>query len=94
MLEFLNAQVVGVSADKPESQAKFIEKYGLTYPMVPDTSKQIIGAYGTRAVLGLAAKRSTFLIDPEGRVARVWPDVKIGGHAEDVVNTIRELSVR
>ena len=85
---------MGVSADKPESQIKFIEKYGLTYPMVSDTGKQVIGAYGARAVLGLAAKRSTFLIDPEGRVAHVWPYVKIDGHAEDVVNTIRELSVR
>jgi peroxiredoxin Q/BCP len=85
---------VGVSADKPESQVKFIDKYGLTYPMVSDTAKQVIGAYGARAVLGLAAKRSTYLIDPEGRVAHVWPDVKIGGHAEDVVTTIRELSAR
>ena len=85
---------MGVSADKPESQVKFIKKYGLTYPMVPDTGKQVIGAYGAKAVLGLAAKRSTFLIDPEGRVARIWPNVKIGGHAEDVVNTIRELSSR
>jgi thioredoxin-dependent peroxiredoxin len=85
---------VGVSADKPESQTKFIEKYGLTYPMVPDTGKQVIAAYGVQAVLGLAAKRSTFLIDPEGRVAHVWPAVKIGGHAQDVVETIRELSAR
>lgn len=93
-MEALGAQVVGVSGDKPEAQLRFIEKYGLTYPMVPDRDKEIITAYGARAVLGLAAKRSTFLIDPEGRVAHVWPGVKIAGHADDVVATIERLSSR
>lgn len=79
-----------MSGDKPESQLRFIEKYGLTYPMIPDRDKRVITAYGARAVLGLVAKRSTFLIAPDGTVARIWPDVKISGHAEDVVDTIRE----
>ncbi len=83
---------MGVSGDKPESQIKFIEKYGLAYPMVPDREKRIITEYGALAILALAAKRSTFLIDPEGRIAHVWPDVKIGGHAEDVVGTITRLA--
>lgn len=83
---------MGVSGDKPESQVKFIQKYGLTYPMVPDREKRIITEYGARAVLGLAAKRSTFLIDPQGRIAQVWPDVRLGDHAEDVVSTIRRLA--
>lgn len=85
---------MGVSGDKPESQVKFIQKYGLTYPMVPDRKKHIITEYGARAVLGLAAKRSTFLIDPQGRIAQVWADVRLGGHAEDVVSTIRRLAGR
>jgi peroxiredoxin Q/BCP len=84
--------VVGVSADRPASQLKFIEKYGLTYPMVPNPQKDIIAAYGAQAVLGLAAKRSTFLVDPDGRIAHVWPGVKIGGHAEDVIGTIKRLA--
>jgi len=85
---------VGVSGDKPESQRRFIEKYSLTYPMVPDPSKDIITAYGTRGVLGLAAKRSTFLVDPTGHIAHVWRDVKLDGHAGDVVETIRRLAGR
>jgi peroxiredoxin Q/BCP len=83
---------VGVSADKPEIQQRFIDKYELTFPMVSDTSKAIIDVYGAREVLGVAAKRKTFLIDPEGRIAFVWPKVKVEGHADDVVATIERLA--
>jgi peroxiredoxin Q/BCP len=86
--------VVGVSADKPESQRKFVDKFGLTFPMVPDVERTIIDAFGARKVLGVAAQRSTFLIDPEGRVARVWEAVKVSGHAEEVLTTIESLSDR
>jgi peroxiredoxin Q/BCP len=87
----LNAHVVGISADKPESQLKFIDKYTLTYPMVPDPDKDIIRAFGVPIALGLAAQRTTFLVDPEGLVARVWPKVNVKGHADDVVNAIRQM---
>ena len=83
---------MGVSADKPETQRKFIDKFGLTFPMVPDPDKVVIDAFGAREVLGLSAKRKTFLIDPEGRIARVWPKVKVEGHADDVVATIESLA--
>jgi peroxiredoxin Q/BCP len=88
----LNALVVGVSADSPETQRKFIDKFGLTFPMIPDPDKIVIDSYGAREVLGLSAKRKTFLIDPNGRVARIWPKVKVEGHADDVVEAIRTLS--
>lgn len=85
--------MVGVSGDKPEAQQKFIEKYGLTYPMVPDPSKEIVSAWGARAVLGLVAKRRTYLVGPDGRIAHIWPDVQVEGHAAEVVATIQALSV-
>lgn len=88
----MNALVVGVSADKPEIQQRFIDKFELTFPMIADTTKQIIDAYGAREVLGVTAKRSTFLIDPEGRIARVWAKVKVEGHADDVVAAISRLA--
>lgn len=88
----MNALVVGVSADKPEIQQKFIDKFDLTFPMISDKDKTIIDAYGAREVLGVAAKRRTFLIDPEGVIARAWHKVKLEGHADDVVATIRETS--
>ncbi len=88
----MNALVVGVSADKPEVQQRFIDKFELTFPMISDTDKSIIDAYGAREVLGVSAKRRTFLIDPEGMVARAWHKVKVEGHADDVVGVIRELA--
>lgn len=92
MLGSLNALVVGVSADSAEVQRRFIEKFGLTFPMVPDTEKRIIASYGAREVLGITAKRSTFLVDPQGRVAAVWPRVRVEGHADDVVATLRSAA--
>jgi len=84
--------VVGVSADKREVQQRFIDKFDLTFPMISDTGKAIIDAYGARPVLGVTATRSTFLIAPDGKVAYVWPKVKVDGHAEDVLGVIRSLS--
>lgn len=83
---------MGVSADKPEVQQRFIDKFDLTFPMIADTSKAIIEAYGTRKVLGVAAERTTFLIDPEGRIARIWRKVKVQDHADAVVSEIERLS--
>lgn len=91
-LESLNALVVGVSADPAERQQSFIDAFSLTFPMVPDTTKKVIEDYGARGVLGIAAQRSTFLIDPDGKVAAVWPAVAIEGHADDVTAAIRRLS--
>jgi peroxiredoxin Q/BCP len=88
----LNALVVGVSADKAVAQRAFVEKFGLTFPMVPNPERDIIGAYGAETVLGVAAQRSTFLVDPDGCIAHVWPKVKVDGHADDVVATIRKLA--
>ena len=84
--------MVGVSADPADKQQSFIDAFKLTFPMVPDTTKQVIDAYGARAVLGIVAKRSTFLVDPDGKVAAVWPAVKVEGHADDVTATIRRLA--
>jgi peroxiredoxin Q/BCP len=84
--------VVGVSADPAERQQSFIDKFSLTFPMVPDTARKVIEDYGARAVLGIVAKRSTFLIGPDGKVAAVWPAVEIEGHVDDVTATIRRLS--
>jgi peroxiredoxin Q/BCP len=88
----LNALVVGVSADRPEIQRRFIDKFSLTFPMVSDTEKSVIAAYGAKEVLGVTAKRKTFLIGPDGRIAHVWPKVSVEGHADDVVSVIRRLS--
>lgn len=83
---------MGVSADSAEVQERFIARFSLTFPMISDPAKLIISAYGAREVLGITAKRSTFLIDPDGRIAHVWPRVRVEGHADDVVATISTLA--
>lgn len=83
--------MVGVSADKQVVQQRFIDKFGLTFPMIADTDKSIIDSYGVAKVLGVTAERTTFLIDPEGRIACVWPKVKVEGHADDVLGVLRDL---
>jgi peroxiredoxin Q/BCP len=83
---------VGVSADSKDVQARFMEKFGVEFPMIADPEKHVIDAYGARAILGIVAKRSTFLVGPDGRIAHVWPKVSVEGHAQDVVETIRGLA--
>jgi peroxiredoxin Q/BCP len=85
----VSATVVGISADKPATQLKFVEKFELTFPMIADTGKEIIDAYGAREVLGVTAKRRTFLIGPDGTIVRIWLNVKVEGHAEEVLAAIR-----
>ena len=84
---------MGVSADKPEIQQRFIDKFELTFPMLSDTGKEIIDAYGAREVLGVTAKRKTFLVAPDGTIAHTWPKVQVEGHADDVVGVIERLAV-
>ena len=94
----VGAQVLGVSRDDAKSHQKFKQKHNLNFPLLVDDGK-LSEAYGTwveknmygRTYMGM--QRSTFLIDGEGRVARVWPKVKPDGHAEEVLAAIKELKL-
>lgn len=86
-LKALDAVVLGVSADDVESHKRFAEKYGLNFPLLADPERKVIGAYGAWGKKNLYGKevegvlRQTFLIDPEGRIAKVWRKVSPEGHA-------------
>lgn len=88
----LGAGVIGVSSDTEASQALLRETYQLSFPLLPDAQRRVCKAYGVlgglRRLLGLS-QRSTFLIDPQGRVAYMWRSVKPSQHAAEV---LRELS--
>jgi len=73
-------------------QRRFVEAYGLEFPLVPDPDKHIIDAYGAREVVGLTAKRRTFVVGPDGRIACVWRAVKVEGHAEEVLSAIKMMA--
>jgi len=96
-LEELGAVVLGVSADDVESHGRFHSKYGLNFPLLSDSQKNMIrayGAWGTKTMYGREYEgvlRCTYLIDPQGRVARVWDKVKPDAHALEVAEALIEL---
>ncbi|GLK76908.1 peroxiredoxin [Methylopila jiangsuensis] len=91
------AEIIGVSPDGLASHDAFREKYGLEFPLASDAEKAMLKAYGAYGEKNLYGKismgviRATVLIDAEGRVARVWPKVKVDGHAEEVLAAAKAL---
>ena len=83
--------VLGISADTPKAQKSFKEKYNLPFPLLADADKRIAKQFGVlkeknmygRKVIGIA--RTSFLIGPDGRIQRVFQNVKPDGHAEEVL---------
>ena len=82
--------IVGISPDKPEKQAKFKKKYDLPYTLLSDVDHKVAEAYGVwveKSMLGkkyMGIARTTFLIDKEGQIAKVFEKVKPEGHADEV----------
>jgi peroxiredoxin Q/BCP len=89
--------IVGVSADPVEAQDKFRDKHDLKLPLLSDEAHRTLEAYGVwgkksmygRTFMGIS--RATFLIGPDGRIARVWPKVKVDGHAAEVLAAAKAL---
>jgi len=85
------AVIVGVSRDDLKSHAKFRDKYELNFPLLSDDDGRVTEAYGVwkkknlygREYFGI--ERTTFLIDEEGKIARIWPRVKVDGHTDEVL---------
>ena len=89
----LGAEIVGVSADSEASHQKFTAKQGLRFRLLSDQKHDAITAYKVWKdhLILKGIERSTFLIDPDGRIAAVWRKVKVTDHVEEVRNTLREL---
>ena len=91
------ALVLGVSGDSLASHAKFKGKYKLSFPLLSDADKAVAkkyGAWGEKVLYGkklIGMIRSTFVIDSEGVVRKVFPRVKVDGHADQVLKALGEL---
>ena len=89
--------VLGISADSVESHAKFKRKYELPYTLLAETDHKLSDAYGVwvpKSLFGIkydGISRTTFVIDEQGRVARVFEKVKSAGHGEQVANAISAM---
>ena len=100
--EFENAGawILGVSKDDAKKHRQFTDKYDLQIPLATDTDGSASEAFGTwvqKSMYGrkyMGIDRATFLIDGDGVVQRIWRNVKVPGHAEDVLAAARELKVR
>lgn len=90
--------VIGISKDKPAKLAKFRDKYGLKVLLASDEAGGVCEAFGTwiekslygRKYMGIA--RATFLADADGAVLRVWPAVKVKGHAAEVLEAVQAIA--
>jgi thioredoxin-dependent peroxiredoxin len=88
--------VLGISADTPGAQLKFKQQFDLPYTLLADKDKKVAGKFGVikeknmygKKVMGIA--RTTFVIDKEGKIAKVFENVKPEGHAEEVLAALKD----
>jgi peroxiredoxin Q/BCP len=92
----LHAQVVGISLDDGESHRAFAEKQSLPFPLLSDPGGTVAERYGSLSNMFVIklAKRQTYLIDPDGRIAKVYMKVDPAEHAEELLADIRRLATR
>lgn len=96
LFEELDSIVLGVSPDPVEKHQEFTEMHGLPFPLLADVEHDVAENYGAwqlkknfgKEYMGI--QRATFLIDKEGKVAKVWPKVKVEGHVDEIHQFIKE----
>ena len=90
-LQALGARVFGVSLDTIESHKEFAQNHQLTFPLIADAGGAIAARYGVSTRSGFA-ERVTFIIGADGKIARVFPEVRVSGHSDEVLASLREVS--
>jgi peroxiredoxin Q/BCP len=93
LYEDKNAVILGVSVDSTDSHKEFCTKESLSFRLLADTEHTVTESYGTFGFMGMKiASRNTFLIGPDGKIAKVWTGVSPSKHSEEVLAAIQELS--
>lgn len=92
-LKALDADVLGVSVDSVNSHASFANKFGLPFPLLADYSTETTAQYHSLINLGVIkfARRNTFLIDPEGRIAKVYPSASAQDNSGEIIADLKQL---
>lgn len=91
-------RVIGVSPDSPESHRRFAEKHGLKITLLSDEDHRVLQSYGVWQRMSVYGRefdgvvRTTFILDPSGRVAAAWHNVKVRGHVQAVLSKLSELT--
>ncbi|WP_037082049.1 peroxiredoxin [Neorhizobium vignae] len=95
--EKAGAPVIGVSPDNVKKHDKFVKKHALSVILAADEDTSLANLYGVwkeKSMYGrtyMGVERTTFLIGADGRIARIWPKVKVNGHAEEVLESLKAL---
>ena len=92
-LEALGAKVVGISVDDSFSHRKFAEKYNLPFPLLSDASGEVADRYGAlnNFLIIKLAKRYTYLINPEGKIAKIYHSVDTSKHSQEIIEDLKKL---
>lgn len=85
------AAILGVSLDGMASHQQFASKYNLPFTLLSDHEKTISKTYGVLRLTGTSTERVTFIIDKEGRIAKIFPHVRVDGHSDEVLAAIKSL---
>ncbi|MFO0976837.1 MAG: thioredoxin-dependent thiol peroxidase [Planctomycetaceae bacterium] len=99
-IQDLGAVVLGVSADSVEKHQKFTQKFELNFPLLADTDHALAEKYGAwreknmYGKVSMGIQRSTFIIDPAGKVAKLWKKVSVDGHDDQVIDALKELTAK
>ena len=94
----LNCEILGISKDNLNSHEKFKNKYKIKFDLLADEEKKVLKKYKVwakkkfmgREFLGIV--RTTFLIDKKGKILKIWNNVKVNGHAQEVLETLKKIS--
>lgn len=87
-IQKLGVSVIGVSKDSVLSHQKFAAKHNLNFTLLADPEGELISQFGVRGLLG--AKRTTFIINPEGKIVQIWEKVNALGHAREVYQYLKD----
>lgn len=92
-LETLGAKVIGVSIDDSFSHKKFAEKYNLPFPLLSDASGEVADRYGAlnNFLVIKLAKRYTFLINPQGKIAKIYLSVDTSKHSQEIIEDLKKF---
>ncbi len=93
LLENLGAQVIGMSIDDSFSHKKFAEKYNLPFPLLSDASGEVASLYGAlnNFLVIKLAKRYTYLINPQGKIAKIYLSVDTSKHSQEIIEDLKKL---
>ncbi len=87
--ESCNAAIIGISPDDVTSHQSFVSKFSLNYPLLADIDKAIQTAYDVQVQENGYLERATFLVAPDGTLAKIWRQVVVQGHVDDVMQSIK-----